>query len=290
MPNRPILFLRSLVFVCLMVLTAILWSFVCFLAAPLPYNTRFHITSRWNVFNIWAAKTICGIRYQFKGYDNLPDAPVILLSKHQSAWETIFLLCSMPRPLVFVFKRELLLVPFFGWALGLMRMIPIDRSKGGDAFQSVATAGKLRLADGQWIIMFPEGTRIPVGKKGKYKTGGARLAIETGALVVPIAHNSGECWPKNSFLKRPGLVTVSIGQPLAPAGETPVSLMQKVEDWIESEMRAISPHAYPVESDANPPTGAPSGAPTEISDERSDERPAGLPPNPQSGQVAGPRA
>jgi 1-acyl-sn-glycerol-3-phosphate acyltransferase len=238
------LFLRSLLFVSLMTVTAILWSFICFLAAPLPYNKRYFITSRWNVFNIWAAKVICGIRYQIKGFENLPDAPVILLSKHQSAWETIFLLCSMGRPLVYVFKKELMWVPFFGWALGLMRMIPIDRSKGKDAFKQVVETGKLRLADGQWIIMFPEGTRIAVGKKGKYKSGGTRLAIETGAVVVPIAHNSGECWPKNSFLKLPGLITVSIGKPIPSAGETPDSLMRQVESWIEGEMRVISPDVY----------------------------------------------
>jgi 1-acyl-sn-glycerol-3-phosphate acyltransferase len=238
------LFLRSLLFVSLMTVTAILWSFICFLAAPLPYNKRYFITSRWNVFNIWAAKVICGIRYQIKGFENLPDAPVILLSKHQSAWETIFLLCSMGRPLVYVFKKELMWVPFFGWALGLMRMIPIDRSKGKDAFKQVVETGKLRLADGQWIIMFPEGTRIAVGKKGKYKSGGTRLAIETGAFVVPIAHNSGECWPKNSFLKLPGLITVSIGKPIPSAGETPDSLMRQVESWIEGEMRVISPDVY----------------------------------------------
>jgi 1-acyl-sn-glycerol-3-phosphate acyltransferase len=238
------LFLRSLLFVSTMAITAIVWSFVCFLAAPLPYNQRYYITSRWNVFNIWVGKAFCGIRYQIKGFDNLPKGPAIVLSKHQSAWETIFLLCSLGNPLVYVFKRSLMYVPFFGWALGLMRMIPIDRSRGKDAFKNVVEVGKLRLADGQWIIMFPEGTRIEVGKKGKYKSGGTRLAIETGACVIPIAHNSGECWPKNSFLKKPGLVTVSIGKPIASEGHTPDSLMKLVETWIEGEMRVISPDAY----------------------------------------------
>jgi 1-acyl-sn-glycerol-3-phosphate acyltransferase len=123
-------------------------------------------------------------------------------------------------------------------------MIPIDRSKGKRAFAHVVKVGKARLADGMSIIMFPEGTRIPVGQKGQYKSGGTRLAIETGATVVPIAHNSGECWPKNSFIKRPGLITVSIGKPISPENHTPDSLMQEVENWIESEMRVISPHAY----------------------------------------------
>ncbi len=150
----------------------------------------------------------------------------------------------MPRPLVYVFKKEILYIPFFGWGMALLRMIPIDRSRGRDAFASVVQHGKRRLADGQWIIMFPEGTRIPVGQRGKYKSGGTRLAVETDTVVVPIALNSGECWPKNSFIKKPGLITVSIGKPISPQGQDATQLMQQVENWIESEMRVISPHAY----------------------------------------------
>jgi len=214
------------------------------LAAPLPYNKRYFVTSRWNVFIVWCAKWICGINYQFKGYENFPDAPAIILSKHQSAWETIFLLANLPRPLVFVFKKEILYIPFFGWGIALLRMIPIDRKQGKNAFKSVVAHGKRRLKDGQWIIMFPEGTRIPVGQQGKYKSGGTRLAVETGAVVVPIALNSGECWPKNSFIKKPGTVTVSVGKPISSEGKSPDELMEQVEQWIESEMRVISPHAY----------------------------------------------
>ena len=238
------LFLRSLLFMLIMIVATIIWAMVCFLAAPLPYNKRFWVTSRWNVFIIWCAKVICGIHYKFKGYDNLPDAPAIVLPKHQSAWETIFLLPNLTRPLVYVFKKEILYIPFFGWAMALLRMIPIDRSQGKYAFKHVVAHGKRRLADGQWIIMFPEGTRIPVGQAGKYKSGGTRLAIETNTVVIPIAHNSGECWPKKSFLKRPGVITVSIGKPISPDGHTPDSMMHEVENWIESEMRVISPHVY----------------------------------------------
>ena len=239
-----VLFLRSTLFMILMVVATVIWSGVCMLAAPLPYNKRYFVTSRWNVFIVWCAKWICGINYQFKGYENFPDAPAIILSKHQSAWETIFLLANLPRPLVFVFKKEILYIPFFGWGIALLRMIPIDRKQGKNAFKSVVAHGKRRLKDGQWIIMFPEGTRIPVGQQGKYKSGGTRLAVETGAVVVPIALNSGECWPKNSFIKKPGTVTVSVGKPISSEGKTPDELMEQVEQWIESEMRVISPHAY----------------------------------------------
>jgi 1-acyl-sn-glycerol-3-phosphate acyltransferase len=238
--STPILFLRSLVFALLMVVATLIWAPLCFLFAPLPYAQRYRLTSVWNRVVIWGAKAICGIRYQIKGWENLPDAPVILLSKHQSAWETIFYLLVMPRPLVYVFKKELLYIPFFGWGIALLRMIPINRQRGKDAFAQVVEAGRKRLADGQWVIMFPEGTRSYVGSKGKYKAGGTRLAVETNTPVVPIAMNAGECWPKNSFIKKPGMITVSIGKPISPEGLTSNALIEKVENWIESEMRVIS--------------------------------------------------
>ncbi|MFL9926482.1 lysophospholipid acyltransferase family protein [Herbaspirillum lusitanum] len=256
---RFVLFLRSLVFLICMSVATVIWSFACLLSAPFPYRQRYYWTSRWNVFVIWAAKTICGIRYEIRGKENLPDAPVVLLSKHQSAWETIFYVINMPRPLVFVFKKELTYIPFFGWGIALLRMIPIDRSKTRDAFAQVLEHGRRRLADGQWVIMFPEGTRIEVGKKGKYKAGGARLAVETGAMAVPIAMNAGECWPKKSFIKKPGTIIVSIGKPIVTEGLTPAEVNERVENWIESEMRVISPAVYRDSPDAKAtrPTGQP---------------------------------
>lgn len=242
--SNVILFLRSTLFALLVAIATIVWAFACFAFAPLPYRSRYYWTARWNWFVIAAAKTICGIRYQIKGAENLPDSPTILLSKHQSAWETLAYMILMPRPLVYVFKKELTRIPFFGWGISLLRMIPIDRSKGADAFQQVVAQGKQRLANGQWIVLFPEGTRIPVGKKGRYKSGGARLAIQTQTPVTPIAVNSGACWPKNAFVKRPGVITISVGPPIAPDNLSAQELMQKVENWIEAEMRVISPDAY----------------------------------------------
>src|SRR3569833_1628539 len=134
------------------------WAPLCFLFAPLSYPRRYYWTSRWNVFVIKAAKTVCGIRYQIKGMKNQPEAPNNQQTKHQSAWETIFYLLVMPRPLVFVFKKALMYIPFFGWGIGLLRMIPIDRSKGKDAMPQIIEQGSSRQADGQWIILFPEGT------------------------------------------------------------------------------------------------------------------------------------
>ena len=150
----------------------------------------------------------------------------------------------MSHPLAYVFKRELLYVPFFGWAMARMDMIHIDRSKRAEAFARVAAQGAKLMARGHWIIMFPEGTRIARGRKGTYKAGGARLAVDTGRPVVPIAVASAKCWPRKTFLIRPGVVDVSIGAPIASVGRKPDELMQEVETWIEAEMRRLDPEAY----------------------------------------------
>jgi 1-acyl-sn-glycerol-3-phosphate acyltransferase len=239
-----LLFARSLLFALLIVIATVVWAIACFGFVLLPYRQRYWMITRWNVFICYAAKYVCGIHWQVKGLHNLPDAPVILLSKHQSAWETIFYCWLMPRPLIFVFKKSLLYIPFFGWGLAMLRMIAIDRSRGREAMAQVIETGRERLNDGQWVIMFPEGTRTPVGSQGKYKTGGTILAIGTDTPVVPIAVNSGDCWPRNAFIKKPGTIIVSIGPPIAPQGLTANQLMEKVEDWIESEMRVITPAAY----------------------------------------------
>lgn len=246
------LVIRSALFVLFQVVTVVPYAFCCLALAALPLHLRYRFTIGWPKMVLWAARVLCGVRWQVRGWDNLPDGPAILLSKHQSTWETFFYVSYMPRELCFVFKRELLWVPFFGWGIGLLKMIHIDRSQGRDAFESVVVQGRRKLDEGRWIIMFPEGTRIPVGAQGKYKSGGARLAVRTGAPVVPIAVNSGECWPKKRFVLTPGLITVSIGPPIPTAGSDPDTVNTQVERWIEAEMRRISPHAYAVSSPATP--------------------------------------
>jgi 1-acyl-sn-glycerol-3-phosphate acyltransferase len=219
-------------------------AFLCLAIAPLPRHVRYRITIAWPRWQVVAARLILGVRWQVEGQQHLPDGPAILLSKHQSAWETLFYPSYMPRELCFVFKRELLWLPFFGWGIALLDMIHINRRKGSDAFEHVVRQGTDKLAQGRWIIMFPEGTRTIVGGQGRYKSGGARLAIRTGAPVVPIAVNSGECWPRKAFIKRPGTITVSIGPPIASEGLSAEALNQAVERWIETEMRRISPERY----------------------------------------------
>jgi 1-acyl-sn-glycerol-3-phosphate acyltransferase len=231
--------LRSVLFLLFQAVTVVPYGILCLLMAPLPLHVRYRVTTGWPRIVLWAARVICGIRWQVKGWENLPNGPAVLLSKHQSTWETFFYISYMPKELCFVFKRELLWVPFFGWGIGLLKMIHIDRSQGRDAFESVVQQGQRKLDEGRWIIMFPEGTRIPRGRRG-----GSRLAIRTAAPVIPMAVNSAACWPKRPWIKRPGLITVSIGPPIASDGLSPEQLSTAVEHWIEAEMRRIDPDAY----------------------------------------------
>jgi 1-acyl-sn-glycerol-3-phosphate acyltransferase len=240
--------LRSLLFLLWQSVTVIPFAILSLLILPLPLHLRFRVIVWWPRLIVWGAKTICGIRWRMEGTANLPDGPCILLSKHQSAWETLFIVSHMPREVCFVYKRSLHWVPFFGWGLASLRMIHIDRNQGRNAFDSVVSQGSQRLAEGRWIIMFPEGTRVPVGERKPYKQGGSRLAVRLEVPVVPIAHNAGECWPRNSFVKKPGLITVSIGPTLSSSGHTSDSLMSEVERWIENEMRRLSPARYPHEA------------------------------------------
>ena len=194
-----------------------------------------------------AARWFCGVRHALHGLEPvlaLGDAPVILLMKHQSAYETFLMPAIMPKPLAYVFKKELLAIPFFGWSIGRLDMIHIDRSDRARAFAKVVQQGRDLLARGIWVIMFPEGTRIPRGEVGSYKLGGARLAVETGAYVVPVAVTSGRCWPRRAFVKIPGLVDVSMGPPISSVGRTAADLMAEVQAWIEAEMQRLDPEAY----------------------------------------------
>jgi len=203
----------------------------------------------WLRLVIWGARAICGVRHRVQGMDNVPTAQeglraVLLASKHQSTWETFAYPVLMPHPLCYVFKKELLLIPFFGWAMGKLDMIHIDRSKRAEAWNKVAAQGKRLFAEGVWVIMFPEGTRIDRGRAGAYKTGASRLAIDAGVPIVPIAATSARCWPRKSFLVRPGVIDISIGKPIPSQGRQADELMREVETWIEAEMRRLDPEAY----------------------------------------------
>ncbi|GAB3776268.1 lysophospholipid acyltransferase family protein [Ramlibacter monticola] len=240
--------LRSLVHVLWMFLTVVPYAIAIVVLSPFakPY-TLYRIARGWLAQVMRGLTVICGVRWRVHGMENLPSgqtSPAILLVKHQSTLETFLMPVLMPHPLAYVFKRELLYIPFFGWAIGRLDMVHIDRSQRAQAFNKVVEQGKRLLAQGVWVIMFPEGTRIPRGRGGPYKSGGTRLAVATGAPVIPIAVASARCWPRKSILKHPGVVDVSIGQPIPSTGRDADELMREVEAWIESEMRRLDPDAY----------------------------------------------
>ena len=242
---------RSAIFVVFMVVTVVPWAIVGIVYSVFVRGERLYwMFVGWLRLAIWGARAICGVRARVQGREHLPATSVILLPKHQSTWETFAFPTLMPRPLCYVFKRELLYVPFFGWAMARMDLIHIDRSKRAEAWAKVAEQGRRYMAQGNWVIMFPEGTRTPRGSQGTYKHGGTRLAVETGRPVVPIAVTSARCWPRKSFLLRPGVIDVSIGEPIDSTGRSADELMREVERWIEAEMRRLDPEAYVGESGA----------------------------------------
>ncbi len=246
--------LRSLLFLLWMVVTVVPIALTVLLASIVQRGAPLYwMCIGWLRLVIWGARWICGVQYRVQGMEHLPSAAnareaVILTPKHQSTWETFAFPTLMSHPLAYVFKKELLQIPFFGWAMGRLDMIHIDRSKRAEAWAKVAEEGKRLMDEGVWVIMFPEGTRTPRGSQGAYKSGATRLAVATGKPVVPIAVTSAKCWPRKSFLLRPGMIDVSIGRPIAAIGRDPDDLMREVEHWIEAEMRRLDPEAYPAPS------------------------------------------
>jgi len=242
------IYIRSALFFLFLIFFTILYALSCFVVNPfLSISARYNYVRGWSFGVIKALQWICGVHYKIIGMENMTsmlNEPVILMSKHQSAWETIAYISLFPKQLCYVFKKELLMIPFFGWAMAMLRMIHIDRSQRDKASIAVAKQGKQRLSEGCWIIIYPEGTRAPVGQQIPYRKGGARLAVDTGANVIPIAHNAGTCWPKNSFLKYPGSITISIGPALSTIDKNPSVVIREIESWIEQEMRQIDPASY----------------------------------------------
>lgn len=238
-------FLRSLLYMIVLVVTVIPWAMFVSLFILTPVRVRYRVAVQWPRFAVWSGRWICGMRYEVRGREVIErlgasNTKVILAPKHQSAWETCALPLQVPREVCFVYKRELNWVPFFGWALAQLRMIHINRARRNEALEQVARQGAQRLSEGRWVILFPEGTRTSVGARTRYKAGAARLAVQTGAVMVPIAVNSGECWPRQAFIKKPGKIILSFGEPIASEGKTAEQLTAEVETWIETEMRRIS--------------------------------------------------
>ncbi len=232
---------RSVLFAIVQYALTVVFAALAVLCFPLGAQTRYRVVTLWNRIVIKLAQWICGIRYEIRGRENIPQYPVIVMAKHQSAWETIALPVLFS-PMSIVLKRELLWIPFFGWGLGMISPIAINRRAGKDALKQIVAQGKARMAQGFWVLIFPEGTRVAPGESGRYGIGGAWLAVHTKTPVLPVALNAGEVWPKNSFLKYPGVVTISVGPVISSANKKADALNEEVKSWIETEMTQL-PHA-----------------------------------------------
>lgn len=230
---------------------AILWSLltipvVMFGALVLRGLSGYRAGRIWRLGMQWGVENLLGIRPQVIGLENMPAEPCVILAKHQSAWETMTVQDLVPKGAycVFVLKKELLSIPLLGWGLAAMKMISIDRAAGKDALDQVVTQGRERLQQGFYVVLFPEGTRVPPGEKRRYKPGGAYLATHVGCKVVPVAHDAGELWPRQAFLKKPGTITMSVGPAFDATGMSEQEVNRRAEEWIEAEMHRLSPHRY----------------------------------------------
>jgi 1-acyl-sn-glycerol-3-phosphate acyltransferase len=238
-PPPIVLWLRSLAFWLVFPISVVIAGTLLLFLFPLPHRRRWKLVSIWVSFILWWLAVTCRLYFEVRGAEHVTPAASIVFAKHQSTWETIALQKIFP-PQVWVAKRELLWLPFFGWGLALMKTIAIKRGTGQAAVRQLVTEGKSRLDEGLWVIIFPEGTRIPPGEKGRYRIGGAVLAEQSGYPIIPVAHNAGEYWPRRSFIKRPGTIQVQIGKPISPAGKSAQEILDEAATWIEARMAEIT--------------------------------------------------
>ena len=232
-------YFKSLLFSLFMIITTVFFSTTALLLFPLPFNIRYGYVRWFAVWNVWLLKSLCGLAYEIEGQDNISGETAIIFAKHQSTWETMALQLIFP-PQTFVVKKELMWVPFFGWGLAVLKPIAIKRGSGRSAIKQIVQQGIERLKAGIWVVIFPEGTRVRPGQHTRYKLGGAILAAESGYPVVPVAHNSGEYWPKKQFLKKAGTIKIVIGPPLQSKDRKPEEILAEAETWIETTMDRIS--------------------------------------------------
>jgi 1-acyl-sn-glycerol-3-phosphate acyltransferase len=232
------LFLRSSLFFIGQLITAPVFTLIALLAWPVNPILRNQLISGWARSMIWWLRVTCNVRHEISGIENIPDRPCIILAKHQSTWETFAFQAIFPTQ-VYVLKRELLWIPIFGWGLAMTSPIAINRASGREALKQLVSKGQARLAQGLWVVIFPEGTRMRPHQQGKYHIGGAWLACQTKTPVLPVAHNAGHCWPKG-FIKQAGVIKLHIGPAIATADLKADALNLKVEQWIEAQMQVIN--------------------------------------------------
>ena len=232
--------IRSVIYFIAMVLSTVVFGLTIGLFGWfLPTRFADVLATRWGLLNLWLQRVLCGLRYEVEGIENLPNGPCIVMAKHQSTWETIGLRGLMQPAQSWVLKKELMQLPIFGWGLRLARSIPIDRSAGRRAVLKVVEDGKARLAEGRYVVIFPEGTRTAPGERRKYGMGGGVLAERSGAQVIPIAHNAGVFWRRRGVKKYPGTIRVVIGPTISSSGKKAATIMHEVEHWIETEQEKL---------------------------------------------------
>jgi len=238
-------FIRSAVFLVAISLATIYYGSIGTLlwCVGAKKMTRHRWVTKWAPTSMWLSRHILNIRLRVIGLENLPAGPAVIVSKHQSAWESFGLQVIFP-PLCFILKRELLWIPFLGWGLASVGAIGINRKAGKDALSQVITQGRECLNEGLWVAIFPEGTRTAPGVRGHFHPGGAFLAKRAGVPVVPVAHNAGEFWRRQAFLKSPGEVTVSIGPPIEVKGIKAEEINHRAREWVENEMTRLFPHHF----------------------------------------------
>jgi 1-acyl-sn-glycerol-3-phosphate acyltransferase len=236
-----VLYIRSFLFLLGHSITGAFAGLVAVIIRPLlPYSWRWRIVTSWNRFVMLWLYICCGVKFNVIGKRHPDQYPCVVLAKHQSTWETMFLQYYFG-PVSTILKKELLRIPFFGWGLASLRPVAIDRSNPIQALKNVKTQGITRLQEGNNLLIFPEGTRMPLGAVGNYARSGADIAISAGVPVVAVAHNGAECWPHKQFLKYPGTITVVISEPISTLGKDRKQLTDDVRDWIENEIKKMPP-------------------------------------------------
>lgn len=232
--------LGSILFTLFLFVSVPFYGAVALLTAPLPRSYTYGVALAWVDSVLWLLRVLCRLDYRVEGRERLPARGCVVLLKHSSAWETLAQLRIFP-PQTWVLKRELMWVPVLGWVLWLLKPIAIDRRGGGAAVQQVLTQGNARLAEGVWVMIFPEGTRMPVGETRRYGMSGVLLAQAARVPLIPVTHNAGHFWPRRGWLKRPGTIRVVIGPPLETSGIEPRRVNERAQQWIESTLASLAP-------------------------------------------------
>ena len=225
--------IRSWIFYAGLIPLTVFFAIISVCVLILPPTPRYKTIITWSKLALWWLKITCNLHWEVKGIENITDRPGVILCKHQSAWETIAMQMIFPKQTQ-VLKKELLRIPFFGWGLACLNPIAINRSQGTKSVRKILDLGQKRIKDGWWVLLFPEGTRIEVGKNGRFTKTGAALALEADCPIIPVAHNAGVFWKKNTVKKRPGTINVIIGAPISTEGRSRKNIIKDAENWIET--------------------------------------------------------